>query len=62
MQWQFRSIRKQKYDRCKEIEAAYRLKQHTNVKYPKWIQPSTFGLVTAAFIAAWSWVIWEVVH
>ena len=32
--WQFRALKRQKYDRCKEIETDVGLEQHSRVKWP----------------------------
>ncbi len=51
-------VKNHKYDRCKEIEKMYGLKQHSGLPYPlKGVQRLLHLLITVAFLVAWVWVL-----
>lgn len=57
---QFASIKKQKYNRCKEIEKEINLKQHRTLKYRGWIQRAIYGIIMLAFIVFWIVILLKV--
>ncbi len=57
---QFNSIKNQKYQRCKKIEAIYNLKQHTTLRYAKRSQRVIYAVIMTIFIISWTFVIWKV--
>ena len=48
-----RGIKRQKYDRCKEIEERLGMKQHAQLNYPEGTQTNFFLLVLAMFVLLW---------
>lgn len=57
---QFRSIRGQKYKRCKELEAIFSFKQHTDLKHPESSQTNIYSAVMLLFLATWVAVLVKV--
>jgi hypothetical protein len=58
--FQFAYIKKQKYNRCKEIEKVLGLKQHSTLKYKGWIQRVIYIIIISVFIIFWILVILKV--
>ncbi len=58
---QFRSIRNQKYVRCKELEAELGLVQHTNIKHKNGSQSALYSIIMLLFITTWTVVFIKVV-
>ena len=58
---QLNSVKNQKYDRCKEIEARFGLRQHQTVQYRRGVQRVVYTLVTVMFLIAWGTVL-QTVH
>lgn len=54
MQTQFRDLKRQKYDRCKEIERTLGLKQHRAVVWKKSQQTVLYRYVLGLFIGVWA--------
>ena len=55
---QFNSVKRQKYARCKEIEALLGLRQHSTLTWAPGSQRILYGLLMALFIIAWLAVLW----
>ncbi|MGO0305045.1 RipA family octameric membrane protein [Endozoicomonas acroporae] len=58
---QFRSIRNQKYVRCKELEEELGLTQHRNIKHKNGSQSLMYSFIMVLFIATWVVVFVKVV-
>ncbi|EMV0269109.1 hypothetical protein ACP43V_13325 [Vibrio genomosp. F10 str. 9ZC157] len=58
---QFRSIRNQKYRRCKELERELGLVQHRNIKHKEGSQSAMYSIIMLLFIATWVVVFVKVV-
>jgi len=54
------SVKKQKYQRCKEIEAIYGMKQHTELKYPRYIGQVFCTIITVALGVIWVLFAWTI--
>ena len=52
-----RSIRTQKYCRCKEIENLLNLQQHTNLKQKEKVGLFSFSIVMLLFIITWVYIL-----
>lgn len=55
-----RTVRKQKYDRCKEIEEQLGMSQNRSLKYPAGIQTRLLQMVCLLFLIAWATVFWTI--
>jgi len=55
--FQLNSVKNQKYDRCKEIEGRFGLRQHRTVQYARGVQRVFYVLVTVVFLIAWGTVL-----
>jgi hypothetical protein len=53
-------IKKQKYERCKELEKVLGMKQHTVLQYPKGHIGSALAIMSIAFILAWLTVLFSI--
>lgn len=53
-----RSVKNQKYKRCKAIEAQLGLEQHRFLKYRSGFQWRFYGFVTLLFIATWGYFVY----
>ncbi len=49
----FRSIRRQKYKRCKELEQILGFKQHKDLKYTNCAQTLLYFFITIIFLIIW---------
>ncbi len=58
---QFRSIRNQKYKRCKELEKELGLVQHTNIKHKDGSQSKIYSMIMVLFIVTWTVVFIKVI-
>ncbi|MEH6785175.1 MAG: LapA family protein [Alcanivorax jadensis] len=58
---QFRSIRNQKYKRCKELEKELGLVQHTNIKHKDGSQSKIYSMIMVLFIVTWAVVFIKVI-
>ena len=54
---QSNSIKRQKYERCREIEEVLDLHQHRDLRYRQNVQTRVYGIVMLLFFAAWIVVI-----
>lgn len=57
---QFRSLKIQKYDRCKRIEASFDFRQHRDVRYPGRVVWALYTVVSLVFLGVWGAVAWTV--
>jgi hypothetical protein len=61
-QWEvqriFRSVKKQKYERCKEIEGPFDMRNHSMLVYESGGQTFLYRLVCASMIAGWLAVLY----
>jgi hypothetical protein len=61
-QWQvqgsLRSVKKQKYDRCKQIEAEFKMTNHSGVVYQHGSQTAVHRGIFSFMIAAWLSVLY----
>ena len=57
---QLNSVKRQKYQRCKDLEKLLHMFQHTELKYCSGLQRIIYGIVTILFIIAWIVVLWMV--
>lgn len=57
---QFRSIRGQKYKRCKELEEVFSFTQHTNLIHPQGSQIKLYSAVMVLFLLTWGMVFSKV--
>ena len=57
MVFQFGSIRKQKYDRCKKIEKELNLKQHSELRYSRYAMKRFYFFMIFVFIVSWAIVL-----
>jgi hypothetical protein len=57
--WQFNALKRQKYLRCKQIEAQLHMQQHTNLRWPSGNQRILYGVLMLSFVAAWMLLIWQ---
>jgi hypothetical protein len=55
--WQFRSLKIQKYLRCKQIETSFNFHQHTDVRYPGRIAWIFYCVVMCFFVIGWILVL-----
>ncbi|MHB9003917.1 MAG: hypothetical protein ACYC6C_07610 [Coriobacteriia bacterium] len=53
----FGSVKRQKYERCKQIESELGLHQHTDLNYPRCVQSVLYVVMTLLFIGVLSAVI-----
>ncbi len=54
---QWKSVKNQKYSRCKEIEELFDFKQHSQLKYKKNSMGIFYGIVTASQIVFWGTIV-----
>jgi hypothetical protein len=60
---QLNNLKRQKYERCRELEEELGLLQHTNhSKHPRGSQRYLYAVIMALFIAAWCIVLWSAVR
>ena len=57
---QFADIKRQKYNRCKEIEEELKLKQHSSLKYEGGVQRVFYIIINSVFIIFWILVMLKV--
>ena len=61
-QWQvqgsLRSVKKQKYDRCKQIEAEFKMTNHSGVVYQHGSQTAVYRGICGLMIAAWLTILY----
>ena len=50
---QFNDLKRQKYERCKNLERILGMTQHTDTKWPAGFQLILYGLLMTLFIAVW---------
>jgi ABC-type uncharacterized transport system permease subunit len=53
VQSQFRRLKKQKYDRCKQIEIVLGMNHHLLIKWKEGLQTKAFRVIMMLFIVAW---------
>ena len=53
MALQLNSVKNQKYERCKELEAILHFEQHSKLRYAKYSGRIFYAMVMITFIAAW---------
>lgn len=53
MALQFRSVRNQKYSRCKEIEKIFGFEQHSKLIYKNGIMQIFYATITITYICLW---------
>lgn len=56
----FADIKRQKYARCKVLEARWGFKQHSQLRYLACVQTVLYVVVTLAFLVIWGIVIFVV--
>lgn len=56
--FQLAELKRQKYNRCKEIEEKFNLQQHRNVKWKSGRQKFLYSAVMLLFIVIWIVVAW----
>ncbi len=57
MALQFRSVKNQKYKRCKQIEAILHLEQHTKLNYFTSWGSIVYAFVVLSFLSVWGFVL-----
>lgn len=51
--WIAGGVKNQKYDRCKDIEKLLGMKQHSNLRYKKYIMRTAYTIVIVLLITTW---------
>jgi len=58
--WTASNVKSQKYARCKEIESALGMEQHTRLGPGRWFEPPAFYGLMAVFVAIWAVLLFDV--
>lgn len=61
MAFQFNYIKRQKYERCKEIEAILHINQHTNLIYRAKIGRTLYSITMILYVFVWLLIIAKVI-